>query len=351
MTSEFTAPDPAAAEPPGLDAGATPPRPEAPPPAPEATAPRDEPAPWWRVVLLALATFATSIAASFTIALLTSAVAVLVSHRFSPGALSIRRLMGHPLFMVLVTWLIPLCGIAIVLAFLGRDRSGRRARLGLRRGLLPAGEYVTAVVASFILLFAGTATARALTDLHLLPAIGRSRLLTNLQFGQGSAGERVAMVIAGSLLTGIYEEMLTRGYLQIGLLRRWPPRLALPVTALLFAAGHGDFTYALGVLPFGLWLSWLAWRARTILPGMLSHVVVNGTSMTMLATVGAGTVRRALESRPTLPTATIVIGGIIDLVVFGGIAAWCVRRIERRVREAEAPRRAVGWMTPGAPPA
>ncbi len=49
------------------------------------------------------------------------------------------------------------------------------------------------------------------------------------------------------------------------------------MVALIFAAFHGTPTWALGVLPLGLWFGILAWRTGSLWPGMLCHGFLNGS--------------------------------------------------------------------------
>lgn len=78
------------------------------------------------------------------------------------------------------------------------------------------------------------------------------------------------------LLPGIVEELFFRGYIQRRLLQRWSPVTAIILTAVLFTVAHGVTPpVLLTVLPVGVWLGWIAWRADSIWPGCVCHAAFN----------------------------------------------------------------------------
>ncbi len=85
----------------------------------------------------------------------------------------------------------------------------------------------------------------------------------------------VVVVMSLSVVPGFVEESLFRGYIQRRLLKRWPPIVAIGFTSVLFAAAHIDWHHALMVLPLGVWLGIVAWRAGSIWPAILCHFFVN----------------------------------------------------------------------------
>lgn len=85
----------------------------------------------------------------------------------------------------------------------------------------------------------------------------------------------VVFVLAFSLLPGLFEEFVFRGYVQGRLLRRWSPWLAIPVTSLMFAVFHLSASGIVATLLLGLWWGVIAWRSRSVWPGVLSHIACN----------------------------------------------------------------------------
>lgn len=86
--------------------------------------------------------------------------------------------------------------------------------------------------------------------------------------------------IAVGLLAPIAEEIGLRGVLLGGLLRmRCKPWVAIVVSALVFALLHGTQIQMLGTTVFGIIAGWLCWRTRSLIPGMIIHIVNNSTAV------------------------------------------------------------------------
>lgn len=85
-----------------------------------------------------------------------------------------------------------------------------------------------------------------------------------------------------SILPGLAEETLFRGYIQRRLLQRWPAAGAITVSTIIFALGHADPIHILSVLPVGAWLGIVAWRCGSVWPGMICHAAMNAVSFTSM---------------------------------------------------------------------
>src|SRR5262249_6394423 len=99
----------------------------------------------------------------------------------------------------------------------------------------------------------------------------------------------IAAIVVGllmSALPGLCEETLFRGYTQRGLLRRWPPVVAIGVTSIFFALAHFDVQHYLTVLPLGAWLGFVAWKTESVWPTVLAHFVNNGAAFIVLRIFG-----------------------------------------------------------------
>lgn len=80
------------------------------------------------------------------------------------------------------------------------------------------------------------------------------------------------------ILVPIAEEIGFRGVLTGGLLRmRCKPWVAIIVSALIFAYFHGTYLQLVGTTVFGIITGWLYWRTRSLIPGMIIHIVNNST--------------------------------------------------------------------------
>lgn len=93
----------------------------------------------------------------------------------------------------------------------------------------------------------------------------------------------VMLILAAVILAGIVEEMLFRGMLLQSLERRLELPYAIFLTALVFAMFHPT-PWLLQVLLFGLLLGYLAWRSKSIVPGIILHCMTNAFSIISLNT-------------------------------------------------------------------
>jgi membrane protease YdiL (CAAX protease family) len=85
-------------------------------------------------------------------------------------------------------------------------------------------------------------------------------------------------MLGGGLAAAFIEETFYRGWLQTLAARRWGPRVAVFLAALLFALSH--FFVASGWLRFatffpGLVMGLLRWRNGSVLPSIIYHAVCN----------------------------------------------------------------------------
>jgi ABC-2 type transport system permease protein/sodium transport system permease protein len=94
----------------------------------------------------------------------------------------------------------------------------------------------------------------------------------------------VAVVLALAVVPAVLEELFFRGYLLSALSTTGEqPSTQISLTALLFALFHLIVTDSLAVerlfpsLFMGLVLGWVAWHSGSVIPGILLHLVHNGT--------------------------------------------------------------------------
>ena len=91
------------------------------------------------------------------------------------------------------------------------------------------------------------------------------------------------MFIAGCILAPISEEIVFRGILVGGLLRmRQKPWVAIVCPALVFALSHGDYSLLVDHTVFGIICGWLYWRTKSLLPGILIHIINNSTAFFLM---------------------------------------------------------------------
>ena len=211
-----------------------------------------------------------------------------------PPPPSIRQAMTQPRFLMLSLTLVGAC--TALFALLAGRNTGRpwRDRLGLVRGRVPAREFPLLVLAGLGALGLGLLLVSALQHVGLLAELGKSRKYAAALKGalaSATPATRVALVLSGSVLAGLAEELVFRGYLLRALLVRWRPALAIGVSSVLFAAMHGDLAYDVFVLPVGVLLGYVAWRADFIVPTIVCHASVNALAQTSLAVFGKWSAR------------------------------------------------------------
>jgi membrane protease YdiL (CAAX protease family) len=115
-----------------------------------------------------------------------------------------------------------------------------------------------------------------------------------------------------ALVPGIAEELLFRGVLQGALGRTW---LSVCIAGTTFALFHVDPVHIAGVLPLGLFLSWVAYRSSTLVT-IFAHVANNSLAVfsihSAVLDVGYGTGR---EVPGTWLLASLLVFAAMVLVI------------------------------------
>jgi uncharacterized protein len=179
------------------------------------------------------------------------------------------------LMLLVVPGQLVFLGVAVGAAWLSPQPF--TSRLDLRWGALPRWTWLVLMLGTPIIGILSSHLLSLLTeDLSEQLKLVESMMRTHVR------DFPVGLIVIVAILPGLVEELLFRGYLQSRLLRRWPPVLAVGVSALVFSAAHLDPLHVLGVIPLGLWLGTIAWRAESVWPAMLCHAVNN-----LVAVIGA----------------------------------------------------------------
>ena len=87
--------------------------------------------------------------------------------------------------------------------------------------------------------------------------------------------------IAVGVVGPIAEEVVFRGAILQKLLEIWDGKkhwIAIAVSALIFAAVHGNLAQGINAFIIGLLLGWMYWRTRSLIPGLIVHFITNTTS-------------------------------------------------------------------------
>lgn len=99
-------------------------------------------------------------------------------------------------------------------------------------------------------------------------------------FASGNTPMGLAILLLVVALTpAICEEVLFRGVIFTGLRDRMSPVAYIVIVGVLFGAFHLSIHRFLSTALLGALLTYVAWRSRSIFPGMLVHALVNGVSI------------------------------------------------------------------------
>ena len=100
--------------------------------------------------------------------------------------------------------------------------------------------------------------------------------LDDLDKTYGAMTKGILGILACVILAPITEEIIFRGVVLRSMLKmRWHPWVAIPISALIFSFIHGTTYQTIDILPFGIIVGWLYWRTKSLLPGIVIHIVNN----------------------------------------------------------------------------
>jgi uncharacterized protein len=153
-------------------------------------------------------------------------------------------------------------------------------RLGLRRGRFPVWTWPAFLLGTPLV---GMAMSFLMSQV-IEEGSEQLKMLENLFSAHAASLPLLLLLI--SVLPGLVEELLFRGFLQRRLLARLPVVAAIGITTVFFAAAHMDPMHAIGVAPLGIWLGVVAWRADSIWPAVLGHIGNNGFAIAMSVLAG-----------------------------------------------------------------
>ena len=139
------------------------------------------------------------------------------------------------------------------------------------------------------------------------------------RFKEGLSGNLVTTFVFMVLVGPFAEELFFRGWMLGCFLRRYSVRISILTSALLFAAFHVDPWYALMVFPLGLFFGWLVVRTNSLIPALIGHLIVNGTSFSLPYLLGFTRYDvEAIKEAGHLPPVLLAVA--FTLLVVGGWA-------------------------------
>lgn len=100
--------------------------------------------------------------------------------------------------------------------------------------------------------------------------------MKELEEAYAPGSESLIGFLAFNILTPIVEEIAFRGVLLRGMLKmRLRPWVAIVISAFVFALLHGTNMQLLTIFIPGIILGWLYWHTKSIVPGMIVHIMNN----------------------------------------------------------------------------
>lgn len=232
-------------------------------------------------------------------------------------------LIDRPVVLLSLLAVTPLCMGIVALAAAAFSHVPWRKRLGLERGILRVADYPVILLGDAGAFMVSVALMAALVKLHWVPPPGEDRLGLVEMFHHVPPSLRWSMLLVTSLITGIGEELMFRGYVQRGLLDRWRPAWAIGVASVAFTIFHGDVAYSTFILPGAIYLGYIAWRSQSILPAIACHVLENGVVQAAQMFMGS----RATSSSAPISAADWWIGSLVLVLAIGAVVI-SVRWIE-----------------------
>jgi len=135
-------------------------------------------------------------------------------------------------------------------------------------------------------------------------------------FDVGALHQKIAIVVAAGVLGPAIEEMLFRGGMYGGLLRRHGALRTVLGIALLFALAHREPRNIVPDFLGGVAMGYLRWASGSIWPAVLLHAAFNTTSVVMALLYGPETDVMTRAQNLAALAATVVL-----LTVFAKLAA------------------------------
>lgn len=86
-------------------------------------------------------------------------------------------------------------------------------------------------------------------------------------------------IVCVAVLGPILEELLFRGAVTKALLQKFSPAVAILLSGLLFGLFHINPVQVVSASLIGFLLAWLYWRTRSVVPGILIHILNNSFSV------------------------------------------------------------------------
>lgn len=202
---------------------------------------------------------------------------------------------------------------AVTLAAAKLSRVPLKLRLGLRKPRMSGRGWIALALSSL----ATISIALFITvGIHLLLPLDESA--SPLVLDDPSFVATLVLSLLVSLVPAFVEEFFFRGYMQRRLLQRWSPSVAIGVTTMLFALIHMDSVHhIISVIPIGLLLGIVAYRTRSVWPGVVLHMLHNA-----LACILGAVFASALTTMTEEAAGMVVLSVLGSMLLIGAVAVF-----------------------------
>jgi uncharacterized protein len=145
--------------------------------------------------------------------------------------------------------------------------------------------------------------------------------------------ERATLGLVAATLAPFCEEAAFRGWLLSALGTRHRPGTAIAISALLFALMHLDPVRFAALVGLGVLYGWLTWRAGSLWPAVVAHVVNNGLGLLLAESGLAEGASRVARASPR----EVVASSLLLFATAGPALALLVSLYRRAVPPAPPP--------------
>ncbi|MEI6481325.1 MAG: CPBP family intramembrane glutamic endopeptidase [Candidatus Saccharibacteria bacterium] len=92
----------------------------------------------------------------------------------------------------------------------------------------------------------------------------------------------IGTFISAVIIAPILEEIIFRGIIYVGLTKIWPRWVSAVLTAILFGWLHAQLNVGIYTFLLGLLLTWLYVKSRSLIPGIILHMLNNAVAFWLL---------------------------------------------------------------------
>ncbi|PWJ42883.1 CPBP family glutamic-type intramembrane protease [Sediminitomix flava] len=125
----------------------------------------------------------------------------------------------------------------------------------------------------------------------------------------------IVLLLVIAVTPAIFEELAFRGFIYKGILQSFGPKVAIVISALMFAFFHGNLFQLPATILIGLVTGYMIWKTRSLYLTVLYHFIHNGLAV-VSSKLGKNEVAVYLESQQLF----FIVGGLL----FGAFGLWLV---------------------------